>query len=381
VTGPSATRARSTPRFHWFLPTGGDDSVLDSSSHGVGISDHRSASARSTASAAVAATHRPATLEYLSQIARAADALGFESVLTPTGAHCQDAWLVTAALLSQTRRLKFMVALRPGLVSPALSAQMIATFQQLSDNRLLLNVVAGGSSAEQRGYGDFADKDERYERAEEYVAIIRSALTGNTYSHYGPHFRVQDGRLKDAPRVIPDVYLGGSSDAAVIATARQADVYLTWGEPPDLVKEKLDVVRSAAERQGRPVRFGIRLHVITRDTADRAWADAQRLIGSLDEATIAERQRALGSLESVGQQRMLALHGGDRNRLLVSPNLWAGIGLIRGGAGTALVGSHDEVAARIEEYHALGIDEFILSGYPHLEEAYSFAEGVLPRLY
>jgi alkanesulfonate monooxygenase len=370
----------SRPRFHWFLPTGGDDSVLDSSSHGVGINDHRSDSARAAAAAAITATHRPATLEYLTQIARAADSLGYESVLTPTGAHCQDSWLVTAALLATTQRLKFMVALRPGLVAPALSAQMIATFQKLSGNRLLLNVVAGGSAPEQRGYGDFADKDERYERAEEYLAIVRTALTGNAYSHHGPHFQVQDGRLNDAPAVIPDVYLGGSSDAAVTVTARQADVYLTWGEPPDLVAEKLTVVRSAAEREGRAVRFGIRLHVITRDTADRAWDDAERLIGSLDASTIAERQRSLAGLESVGQQRMLGLHGGDRDRLVVAPNLWAGIGLVRGGAGTALVGSHDEVAARIEEYHALGIDEFILSGYPHLEEAYRFAEGVLPRI-
>jgi alkanesulfonate monooxygenase len=368
------TSTRSSPRIHWFLPTGGDDSHLDQSSHGVGISD------AARAAAAVSSTHRPASLEYLTQVARAADALGYESVLTPTGAHCQDAWLVTAALIAQTRRLKFMVALRPGLVAPALSAQMVATFQQLSQGRLLLNVVAGGSAAEQRGYGDFADKDERYERAEEFLAVLRTALVGETYSHQGKHFQIQDGRLKDAPAQVPDVYLGGSSDAAITVTARQADVYLTWGEPPEQVAEKLAAVRIAAEREGRAVRFGIRLHVITRSTTDRAWSDAEALIAGLDDETIAARQRSLGNLESVGQQRMLGLHGGDRSRLVISPNLWAGIGLVRGGAGTALVGSHAEVADRISEYHDLGIDEFILSGYPHLEEAHSFAEGVLPRL-
>jgi len=368
----------TTPRFHWFLPTGGDDSQLDHSSHGVGISDHRSAAAR--AAATPSPTHRKASLEYLTQVARAADTLGFESVLTPTGGHCQDAWLVTAALLSSTRRLKFMVALRPGLVAPALSAQMIATFQQLSQGRLLLNVVAGGSAAEQRGYGDFADKDERYDRAEEFLAVVRAALTGETYTHQGKHFQIEGGRLNDVPDRVPDVYLGGSSAAAISVTARQADVFLTWGEPPEQVGEKLARVRAAAEAQGRTVRFGIRLHVITRRTADRAWSDAETLISGLDDATIAARQRSLSSLESVGQQRMLGLHGGDRSRLRVAPNLWAGIGLVRGGAGTALVGSHEEVAARIREYHALGIDEFILSGYPHLEEAYTFAEGVLPHV-
>ena len=204
-------------------------------------------------------------------MARAADDLGFESVLTPTGGHCQDAWLVTAALIAQTRRLRFMVALRPGLIAPALSAQMVATFQQLSRGRLLLNVVAGGSAGEQRGYGDFADKDERYRRAEEFLQVLRLALSGRTFSHQGRHFQIEEGRLNDVPDRVPDVYLGGSSDAATEVTARQADVYLTWGEPPELVAPKLAAVRAAAERESRAVRFGIRLHVITRPTAEQAW--------------------------------------------------------------------------------------------------------------
>ena len=120
--------------------------------------------------------------------------------------------------------------------------------------------------------------------------------------------------------------------------------------------------------------------MITRDTAAQAWADADRLIAGLDPAAIDAGQRRLRSLESVGQRRMLDLHGGAADQLVVAPNLWAGIGLVRGGAGTALVGSHDEVAERIEEYRSAGIDEFILSGYPHLEEAYAFAEGVAPLL-
>ena len=309
---------RGGPRFHWFLPTGGDDSRLDQSSHGVGIRDHRSDAER--AAAIASSTHREATLEYLGQVAGAADDLGFESVLTPTGGHCQDAWLVTAALIARTRRLRFLVALRPGLITPALSAQMVATFQQLAQGRLLLNVVAGGSAAEQRGYGDFADKDERYQRAEEFLQVLRLALTGQTYTHRGRHFQIEDGRLNGVPDQVPDVYLGGSSKAAIEVTARQTDVYLSWGEPPNLVAAKLAAVRAAAEQQGRTVRFGIRLHVITRDTADQAWSDAEKLIAGLDDATIAARQRSLGGLESEGQRRMLGLHGGDRNRLLVAPN-------------------------------------------------------------
>jgi alkanesulfonate monooxygenase len=128
------------------------------------------------------------------------------------------------------------------------------------------------------------------------------------------------------------------------------------------------------------MRFGIRLHVITRDTAGQAWAEADRLLAGVSEKDVAAVQAGLRRSESEGQRRMLDLHGGSRDGLLVSPNLWAGVGLVRGGAGTALVGSHREVADRIEEYAALGIDEFILSGYPHLEEAYWFGEGVLPEL-
>lgn len=152
------------------------------------------------------------------------------------------------------------------------------------------------------------------------------------------------------------------------------------GEPPAQVEEKIAWIRSLAEKQGRQVRFGIRLHVITRDTADHAWAEARRLLDGFSDEAVATVQAGLARSESEGQRRMLALHGGSRDGLEVSPNLWAGIGLVRGGAGTALVGSHAEVAERIEEYHRLGVDEFIMSGHPHVEEAYWFGEGVLPRL-
>jgi len=139
-------------------------------------------------------------------------------------------------------------------------------------------------------------------------------------------------------------------------------------------------VREAAGRAGRELRYGIRLHAISRDSSDEAWAVANALIERLDPAEIERAQSVLAASASEGQRRMVALHGGRTDALEVSPNLWAGVGLVRGGAGTALVGSHDEVADRIAEYHELGIDEFILSGYPHLEEAYRVGEGVMPVL-
>jgi alkanesulfonate monooxygenase len=196
----------------------------------------------------------------------------------------------------------------------------------------------------------------------------------------GEHLQVEDAKLAAVPDPVPTIYFGGSSPVAGSVAARYCDVYLTWGEPPAAVAEKIAWIRKLAAAEGRTLRFGIRLHVITRDTPSAAWAEADRLLAALDDQTVRAIQRGLAKSESEGQRRMIQLHGGQRDRLEVSPNLWAGVGLARGGAGTALVGNHSEVADRIAEYHELGIDEFVMSGYPHLEEAYWFGEGVLLEL-
>jgi alkanesulfonate monooxygenase len=348
--------------FHWFLPTNGDSRDIVGGGHGVPTG--------------AAGGVRPATVGYLGQIARSAEQLGFVGALTPTGAWCEDAWLATAMLTEVSERLKFLVAFRPGLLSPTLAAQMASTFQRLSGGRLLLNVVTGGESSEQRQFGDFLDKDARYARTGEFLGVVRGLLRGETINFHGQHVRVEGARLAKVPDPAPAIYFGGSSKAAGPVAAEHADVYLTWGEPPAKVAEKLAWIRTLKP----DMRFGIRLHVITRDTAEQAWAEADRLLTSVSEADIAAVQAGLARSESEGQRRMIELHGGSRDGLVVSPSLWAGVGLVRGGAGTALVGSHTEVADRIGEYAALGIDEFILSGYPHLEEAYWFGEGVLPEL-
>ncbi|CAL9291888.1 LLM class flavin-dependent oxidoreductase [Streptomyces sp. SudanB182_2057] len=353
--------------FHWFLPTTGDSRHVVGGGHG--------------STPGIAAGDRPASVEYLGQIARTAEQLGFVGALTPTGGWCEDAWVTTAMLTQVTDRLKFLVAFRPGQIGPTLSAQMAATFQRQSHGRLLLNVVTGGESAEQRAYGDFLDKDQRYARTGEFLDIVRRLWAGETVDHHGEHLRVEGARLSRLPEPAPRIYFGGSSAAAGEVAARYTDVYLTWGEPPQQVKQKIDWVRSLAAAHGRRVRFGIRLHTISRDTSAQAWAEAERLLKAMDPARIREVQQGLAASESEGQRRMRELHrGGDTGDLEVYPNLWAGIGLVRGGAGTALVGSHTEVADLIEEYHRLGIEEFVLSGVPHLEEAYWFGEGVLPVL-
>lgn len=353
-------------KFHWFLPTnGGDGRHVVGGGHGADV---------------VGGGGRPASVPYLGQVARSAEQLGFEAALTPTGAWCEDAWITTAMLAPLTERLKFLVAFRPGLTSPTLAAQMAATYQNLSGGRLLLNVVTGGESREQRAYGDFLDKDGRYARCGEFLEVVRRLWAGETVTYQGKHLRVEEASLASVPEVTPSIYFGGSSPAAGEVAAEHADVYLTWGEPPAAVAEKVRWIRELADRRGREVRFGIRLHVIPRDTAEEAWAEADRLLAGIDEETIAQVQAGLRRSESVGQQRMLDLNRGTKDGLEISPNLWAGVGLVRGGAGTALVGSYEEIADRIEEYRAVGIDEFVLSAYPHLEGAYWFGEGVLPVL-
>ncbi|AWW40939.1 LLM class flavin-dependent oxidoreductase [Streptomyces cadmiisoli] len=360
-----------TVRLHWFLPTGGDGRTLVD----------RHAYARNDAGAArLVGGVRPPDLGYLTQIAKAAEQLGFEAVLTPTGTWCEDAWLTTVALAQHTERLKFLVAFRPGVISPTLAAQMAATYQRLTGGRLLLNVVTGGDSAEQRRFGDHLDHDRRYARTDEFLSVVRGVWQGRPYDFRGEHYDVEGGLTALPPDPVPQLFFGGSSAAAGPVAARHSDVYLTWGEPPAQVAEKIGWIRSLARREGRTVRFGVRVHTVSRDTSDEAWAVAHRLLDDLDADTIAAAQAALGRSESVGQQRMLALHGGSREQLEIYPNLWAGVGLVRGGAGTALVGSHAEVADRIAEYHALGVEHFVLSGYPHLEEAYWFGEGVIPEL-
>jgi alkanesulfonate monooxygenase len=355
---------------HWFLPTNGDSRSDLSLGSAVGVSGSR---------VTETGVERAPDVAYLGQIARSAEQLGFRAALTPTSSWCEDGWVVTAGLTQVTERFQFLVAYRPGLQSPTLAAQMAATYQRISGGRLLLNVVVGGDDAEQRRFGDHLGKADRYARAGEFLDIVRRLWTGETVDFAGQHYTIDGAQLVAPPRW-PDVYLGGSSPQAVDVAARHADVYLTWGEPPAQVAEKVAAVRDAAAAVGRQLRFGIRLHVIARDTSEEAWAEADRLLAGLSPEAIAHAQDVQRASQSEGQRRMTALHNGRTDALEVAPNLWAGVGLVRGGAGTALVGSHGEVADRIAEYHDLGIEEFIFSGYPHLEEVYRVGEGVLPEL-
>jgi alkanesulfonate monooxygenase len=346
-------------KIFWFLPTHGDQRYLGTS-HGA----------------------RPVSYDYLKQIAQAADNLGFHGVLIPSGRACEDPWVVAASLIADTKKLKFLVALRPGFTSPTVSARMTSTLDRFSQGRLLINLVAGGDPVEQQADGSFLEHDQRYAEATEFLDVWKAVLNDETISLEGQFIKVKDAHLPNGTlqKPHPPVFIGGSSDAAIELTAKHINVYLTWGEPPAAVAEKIQKVRQAAKKLGREVQFGIRLHVIVRETSEAAWQAADALISHVTDETIKASQAAVAHFDSVGQKRMSALHQGRRDKLTVSPNLWAGVGLVRGGAGTALVGNPQEVAERIKEYHDLGIDNFIFSGYPHLEEAYRVSELLFPLL-
>ena len=343
----------------WFLPTHGDGRYLGTTEGG-----------------------RPVDLPYLQQVALAADSLGYYGVLIPTGKSCEDSWLVASALAPLTRRLRYLVAVRSGLQPPTLAARMAATLDRLSEGRLLINVVTGGDPVENKGDGIFLSHSERYQVTREFLDVYSRLLRGEKVDYHGEHIHVEGAEVLFPPvqENGPPLYFGGSSEAAIDVAAEQIDSYLTWGEPPELVAEKLAVVRERAAARGRTLQYGIRLHVIVRETEEEAWAAADRLIAHLDDDTIAQAQKIFARMDSAGQARMSALHQGSRDNLRIAPNLWAGVGLVRGGAGTALVGNPQQVAERIREYQALGISNFIFSGYPHLEEAHRFAELVMPLL-
>ncbi len=356
-----------TLQLYWFLPGHGDGRDIG----------------RATEGGPMRSTQRAPDLGYLTQVAMAADQLGFAGALVPFGMFCEDPWLVSAAVAAQTERLRLMIALRPGLMSPLLAAQMTATLQRMSGNRVVFNVVIGSDRDEQLRYGDPVPHDDRHRRSREFLHLLRALWAGEPVDFDGDFYQLKAGLLTRPAEVFPELHIAGSSEAAQQTAATYGDVFMTWGEPPPALASSIADVRDRLE-QDRPMVFGTRFHVITRDTEDEAWALADRLVSGLDPALIAKAQKRFSATESEGQRRMSALYADgvrpSRAELEVHPNLWAGYGLARPGPGLALVGRHDQVADRIAELHALGIDHLILSSQPHLEECYWFGENVIPLL-
>jgi len=341
--------------FGWFLPTMGDGEVIGPPT-------------------------RPATAAYLCEVARAAEDAGFVFALVPVGTTCQDAWLASAVVAARTGKLKFLVAMRPGFVAPTVAARMSNTLDQLTGGRVLINVVTGGFPAELAADGDFTGHDERYARTQEFMRVVRRSWTEpKRWDHEGRYYRVEKGDVHPKPyqRPHPPFYFGGASEAAKKVGAEEADIYLLWGETLPMVRERIADMRERAAALGRTLRFGMRIHVCVRETDGEARAAATALVAEIPDnfQKMMDRHHAAGDSEGEKRQRMLAAAEDE----WLAPNLWSGIGKARLGVGTAIVGSGDSVAARLHEYAAEGIDTFILSGYPHLEEAQRFGRYVMPH--
>lgn len=339
--------------FGWFLPTMGDTEVIGPPT-------------------------REATTEYLVRVAKTAEDAGFVFALVPVGTTCEDAWLASAMVASRTEKLKFLVAMRPGFVSPTVAAKMSNTLDQMTRGRVLINVVTGGFPAELAADGDFTEHDDRYDRTQEFMQVVRKSwLEPRSWDHEGRFYKVEKGNVFPKPyqKPKPPFYFGGASDAAKKVGAEESDVYLLWGEPIDMVRERIADMRRRAAAVGRTLRFGIRMLVCVRETEEEARAAAEAMVGDVPEKFQEMMAKHMSGADSEGEKRQRALR--DQGEW-IGPNLWTGIGRARLGVGLAIVGSPENVAARFREYIAEGIDTFILSGYPHLEEAERFGKYIIP---
>jgi alkanesulfonate monooxygenase len=334
-----------------------------------------------------------AYIDYLGQIARAAEINGFDGALVPTGAISEQSWIVAAALARETRSLRFMIAHQAGYTEPHFAAQTAATLQRISGGRVDINIITGGSSKAQRSIGDFLDHDDRYARTGEFLDVFKRYWQDGPLDYEGSLYRIEDGGLKaplrEAP--LPGIYFAGSSQPAIDVAADHADVYLVWAEPVAGNAEQFDKVRAAAAARGRldKVRFGVRVDIIARETEQEAWDEARRLFATATAdsqklfAELGRDNKKESTKESAGAQRQWALHKGRTDSfddLIVGPNLWAGMSILRGGPSCGLIGSYAQIADRLAEYVDAGASSFILASNPHLEEAYRVGEEVLPLI-
>lgn len=324
---------------------------------------------------------------YMKQLAGAIDHNGFAGALIATIPGGTDPWTLATGLATHTQQMKFIVAQYAGVISPLWLAQMAASVDQISNGRLIINIINGaGGTAPQLGI--FDDHDHRYELADEYWGVFRRLMVGETVDFEGKYVRLRKARLLLEPvqKPYPELMIGGSSEPGFAIAAKHADTWLSLGLPPPMFAEKVARVRELAAQQDRTLRYGVRAYVIVRETKEEAWAVAQWQYDRMDQAAIQRRvaKIALSDVEGDKLLRNLIRPGSDLSKdarsLEIYPNLWGGIGLIRVGTGTTIVGDPETVVATLREYEKAGADVFILGNYPHIEEAYRFAELVMPLL-
>jgi alkanesulfonate monooxygenase len=326
---------------------------------------------------------RRPTLSYISSLVETAAEMGFSSLLTATNFHAEhEAWTASIATLARTQGAGLLIAVRPGMFHPAIFAKMVATAANLFPGRVRINVVTGSNPAENAMYGDMESHAERYARTREFIAVMRDLWRGEPVDHESERYPFRGAIVSPVPPQPVPIYLGGHSDDAQRIAAELADVYLVWGDTLAGIEGRLSTMRAHEASVPRvadtPLRYGLRCHVLVRETEDEAWKAAERLISRIDPAVRRRFIDASMAVDSEGQRRQQALSASSS--LIVEPHLWAGVGLARSGVGVAIVGDPSQVAEKLRAYQALGISTFILSGYPHLEECRRFGEMVMPLL-
>jgi len=317
------------------------------------------------------------TWEHCRDIVLGAEAGGFDNVLLPSGyALGMDATAFAAGIAALTRRIRLLLAVRVGETWPPQLARQIATLDRMTGGRLTVNIISSDMP------GETLASAPRYARTVELMTILKTLLNGQPLDHRGDHWQLK----LDPPGATtvsgkcPPLYFGGLSPDAREAAARAADVYLMWPDTMPAVQSILDDMRARAASHGRTLKFGYRVHVVVRDTEAEARDAASRLLSKLDAATgDAIRAKSLDAT-SEGVRRQAELREAAGTQGYVEDNLWTGIGRARSGCGAAIVGDPDQVLAKLTAYQAMGIEAFILSGYPHAAEADLFARHVLPRM-
>lgn len=317
------------------------------------------------------------TQAYRIELARAAERQGYDSILSITTARNYEPFIATSFLAAHTERIKFITAIRPGFTHPTWVANQAATFQEMSNNRLYINIVTGSHEGELRALGETLDKAHRLERTDEFFDVLKLSFKGEPFDYKGKYYDIEQGGLPRKLEVSPKLFIGGSSDASVALAGKQAEVHLSYSETPPQIAETIGRVREAAAQHGREIEFGILISVIARETSKEAWAETDRILDNLDHEKVQEYKRFIATRNSVSEARVQSLSQGtdlrDRESLKVYPNIWVGANR------TTLVGSYDEVAERIEEYTAAGVKHFLIGGRPTLNSINEFGEGVIPH--
>lgn len=315
--------------------------------------------------------------EHCRDIAQTADAAGFDNILLPSGYTLGiDAVAFAAAIATHTESIRLLLAVRMGEMWLPQLARQLATIDQMAGGRLNINIISSDMP------GQALESEPRYQRTREWMHVLRSLLNGESIDFHGEFvdLELDPPRIRTASGTCPPFYFGGFSEAAKETAAEAADVFLTWPDTVAAVGETVKDMESRAARFDRTLTYGLRAHVIVRETEGEAMDAAAKLVSKLDDDLGAQiRGRSLDSA-SVGVSRQAALRDAADDSGFAEENLWTGIGRARSGAGAAIVGDPDQVRAKLEAYQAVGVSAFILSGYTHANEAQRFADLVLPNM-